>query len=706
MLPGGMDDDTKMTDLYMPAIRGFARRIATPGLILAAHAAPALAQDTTSVVPIRGLRVEVPRPTTTTGGTSAVEVSLDSAGSVAAPTMEEFLRRMPLIEIRANSRGEAQPNLRGAEDRQIAIFLDGIPLTVGWDHRTDMSVIPLTAVRKLVILRGLSSMLHGPNVLGGALEFDVARGASLQAPPPSVTGALALDQEGGTSATAAGAAFFERDFSTWVVRSGIGYRDRPGVTLPEGARADPLLNRELLAGEDGLRLNSDRRQWDGFFSTRYQGFEGTWFSGLLSGYDTDRGVPPEAHVSDPRLWRYPGQTRVFVALSGGSGERLTRFGRGDVEGSFGLDRSTTEIEAYASPAYRTPVDGEIGETLTLTGRLLGDHLFDALGEVRSALTFSDVRHTERFLSGQTFDYEQRLWSLAGEVEIESLRIAGGERGGDGESGTRWTLGAALDGSDTPRSGDKEALGTLWEWGVRTGVTRSAHGGHVLYHVGLSRRTRFPSLRELYSGALGRFQPNPGLRPESLRAAEAGMTVEADDVRFQMVGFKHHLSDGIVRSRTVTPEGVRFQRVNRDQVRSMGLEILAAAARSRFSFGGDLTLQRVRLLDPAIPGGDQPAEYEPAVSGTLNLSVDGPRRVSVNAFFRFRGAQFCESVDSPGRDELDSSATFDVEARRTFFSGRSRVEGIVGLANLADATVQDQCGLPQPGRTLRIQVNLR
>ena len=39
--------------------------------------------------------------------------------------------------------------------------------------------------------------------------------------------------------------------------------------------------------------------------------------------------------------------------------------------------------------------------------------------------------------------------------------------------------------------------------------------------GLSRRGRFPSLRELYSGALGRFEPNPDLRSETLLGAEAG-----------------------------------------------------------------------------------------------------------------------------------------------------------------------------------------
>ena len=377
------------------------------------------AQDTTKVVRIRGLRVEVPRPTATTGGTSAVEVSLDSAGVVAAPTMEEFLRRMPTVQIRANSRGEAQPDLRGAEDRQIAIFLDGIPLTVGWDHRTDISVIPLTAVHKMTLYRGLSSMLHGPNVLGGAIEFDVGRGASLDAHVPPLLAAVSVDQEGGVSTSVTVGSRIARDLGSWVLRSGAGYRDSPGVTLPAGTRDDNRLLANFLADENERRLNSDRRLIDGFLAARYNGRDGAWFSSLFTVSDAERGVPPEAHVEDPRLWRYPGQSRLFTAASGGSGMRGTGLGEGEVEVSFGLDRSTTKIDEYASVAYQTVVDGETGTTTTLTGRVLGDHNFDSGPEVWTALTFSNVSHAEEFMSGESFDYQQRLWSLGGEMEIGS-----------------------------------------------------------------------------------------------------------------------------------------------------------------------------------------------------------------------------------------------------------------------------------------------
>ncbi len=666
----------------------------------------ASAQDTASVTRLRGLRVEVARPSTTTGGTSAVEIAADSLSVVAAPTAEEFLRRMPLVQMRSNSRGEVQPDLRGADDRQIAVLLDGIPLTLGWDHRTDLSIIPLTAVRTVTLLRGLSSMLHGPNVLGGALEFNVARGQSAQTGVQPFAGAFSVDHQGGTNIGATSGASFAQDYTNWFIRAGGGYRDSPGTSLPDGAHADPELSEELLTDADGRRLNSDRQLSDVFLSVRHQRSRGGWFSSLVTAASGHRGVPPEAHVSDPRLWRYPEQNRLVVAMSGGTAQWQNTLGQGHVEAAFGLDRSSSEIEEYASAAYRSVVGSETGLSTTMTGRVLGDYLFSAGPEVRSAFTLANVKHNETVQDGQSFDYQQRLWSLGTEVEIGNTNDSG-----SGGGNTMWSFGASLDGADTPLSGDKPPLRTIWDWGMRTGVTVLGAGGNIMYHAGVSRRTRFPSLRELYSGALGRFEPNPDLRPESLKAGEVGITVTVGDARLQLVGFHQRLSDGIVRTRSMTNEGIRFKRVNRDDIRSTGVELLAAGTRGRLDFGGDVTLKRVRVLDPSLLGDDgQRAEYEPAVSATLNFGVLAPEAVTVSGFLRYRGIQYCENVEITGLDRMDSSATLDLEAMRIFQAGGRasgrRLTGTVGVANLTDSVVLDQCGLPQPGRTLRIQFNIR
>ncbi|MCJ7629445.1 MAG: TonB-dependent receptor, partial [Longimicrobiales bacterium] len=499
----------------------------------------------TSRVPIfklQGLMIMVPRPISTTGGASAVEVVLDSVVMRPAPTLEQVLREMPLIQIRRNSRGEAQPALRGGEDRQIAVVMDGVPLTLGWDARTDLSVIPLTSAQRISLIRGLSSVLYGPNVLGGVVEVDVARGAERQAAPRPLQVDLGLDHTGARSLGVAGGTLLETSEGEWVLRAGAGHQARDGFVLPREAGEDDGLNRVLLTKDGDLLLNTDATRYDGFLSARYRSDGGVWMSLSSSGFTEERGVAPEAHVQEPRLWRYPKQTRFISALSGGTGQRLTPWGEGDLEATLGFDLGSTEIDEFASPAYQEVTGGETGDDLTLTLRVLGDHSLGEKGELRGTFTYADVNHDE-LIDAETNTYRQRLWSLGTEAEWRF----GHAPALLGSLGTRLSLGLALDGADTPESADKPPLGSLRDWGGRLGFTTLAGMEGLVLHGALSRRARFPALRELYSGALGRFVPNPDLKPEVLTGGEMGLTLSRAEVDLQAVGFYQTLSDGIVRA---------------------------------------------------------------------------------------------------------------------------------------------------------------
>ncbi|MFQ5536889.1 MAG: TonB-dependent receptor plug domain-containing protein [Gemmatimonadota bacterium] len=643
---------------------------------------------------VEGVTVRVARPALTTGGASAVTLRLDSVDAPPAPTLEEVLRQVPLIQIRTNSRGEAQPSLRGSEDRQVAVLMDGVPLTLGWDHRTDLSIIPLTAARNVTLLRGLSSVLYGPNTLGGVVEVDVARSRSRTERVDPLTVGFRLDQTGSTQLSATGAHIFEGAFSQWVTRAGAGFQDRRGFPLPEDARRDRNLQADLLGSGD-LRLNSDVRRVDGFLSTRWLREDGAWASFAASGYDVSRGVPPEAHQRRPRLWRYPDQRRILAAMSAGTGQKETMWGTGDLEASLGLDLGSYRIDAFASPEYARVVEWEEGRDRTATLRLLGDHSLGSSMELKGAATWADVTHDETLSPGDAARYRQRLWSLGAEAE---WRITGG---------TRMTAGVAADGADTPETGGKPRLATLWDWGARVGMS-SLVNERLSVHGGVSRRSRFPSLRELYSGALGRFRPNPNLRPETLMGSEAGITWMSAGTELQAVVFHHRIDDGIVR-RSITDDGVRrFQRINQDRIRSTGLELLSVLRAGRARISGDLTLQKTYGLD--MEGRRVDLEYEPSVYGRVEAETPLPGRLRGSAQVRFTGAQMCEDPERGGMVQLEGSRTVDVALRRTFsfplaVGGRGRSEATLSVRNLTDALAFDQCGLPQPGRTVSLQIRL-
>ncbi len=231
---------------------------------------------------------------------------------------------------------------------------------------------------------------------------------------------------------------------------------------------------------------------------------------------------------------------------------------------------------------------------------------------------------------------------------------------------------------------------------------------MLLPGGISRRARFPSLRELYSEALGRFLPNPDLEPEVLTGIELGMTWNLRGADIQVVGFHQTLSDGIVRIGVDTPDGPKRQRVNRDGIRSTGLEMVASGGWRALQYTGDLTLQSAWQVEEGTGVRTRP-EYEPVVVGGFDVAATVSWELILSGGYRYVGSQFCLNAGSASMDKLKEAHRFDLQLRRIFaLEGRSvlsKVDALVSVSNLSDNAIFDQCGLPQPGRTLRIQLRL-
>jgi iron complex outermembrane receptor protein len=673
-------------------------------LILSCGADPALAQPTpgaapadTAIYDLPPVTVRAARPRTTAGGSSAVEVVLDSAATRPAPTLEQVLRTVPLVVVRANSRGEAQPALRGGEDRQIAVLVDGVPITLAWDHRSDLSVIPVTAARSVTLHRGLSSLLHGPNALAGAVEVDIARGDRADAAPPALVLDAGVDHTGARSAALTAGTLRAHAGGRWLVRAGGGYRGTDGFALAHSlTRSDPATVARLTADGE-RRLNTDAQAFDGFLSLRRVNAGGAWGSFTSAGYRLERGVAPETHTSAPRLWRYPLQARGLGALSAGTGMRSTPWGRGDLEASLGADIGRTEIDEYDALDYRMVAGGERDNDRTLTARLLGDHTLGERGDLRMALTFADVSHDEVINGGPEASYRQRLWSLAAEADWKlpsSLPV-------------RVSVGGAADGADTPESADKPALVRLWDWAGRAGATAVLKQGRVIAHLSSGRRARFPALRELYSGALGRFLENPGLRPEAQWVNEAGVTLRHRRGELQVVGFHQAMDDAITRISVATPTGNRFQRVNQGRVSARGIELVADATLGAFALGGSGALQRSRGEDAL--GAAAELEYEPTIYGGVWAEAPLPARTRLGLDLRGTGRQRYIDIDSGVFSSLSRTMQIGLRLSRAFVFGITgpweRLDVTLAVENLADQPIFDQAGLPRPGRTVRLQTRL-
>lgn len=639
------------------------------------------------------------RAATTVGGASAVVVQVPDVRSSPAPVLEQALRESPFVHVRQNSRGEMELSVRGSDSRQAAVLMDGVPITLGWDHRVDPSLVPLTGAQSLVIVRGLSSVLNGPNTLGGTIEVshDAAFG---RLGAGRLWGGAGVDENAAWVASLGGG----RDVGsalggTLSMRAGLSHRDRQGFSLAADARDTTAV--------DGLRTNSDLRESDAFGAAQWRGAGGRSLGLIVSSFAAERGVPPEEHITAPRLWRYPSNTRTLATLSASAGSFTTPFGFGTLDAGAAYNTGRLRILSYDDRTYRTVTGEETGDERTWTGRARLTHTLPAGASLRAAATLATVDYEETLAGPTVSEYGQRLWS--GGVELD-LPLGG--------PGTTLSGGAVHDRVSTPETGGRTAGTERFEApGWRLGVTHDVAESTRL-HASVSRRSRFPSLRELYSGALNRFMPNPALRPERLTGVEAGVTVDRPlggipDATMQLVAFRHDLDDGIVRITLPAPDR-RFQRVNRDRILSHGVELLGGLAFSEshlraLTLTADATVQRISIRD-ASAGGIRHAENNPEVRGMLEVGVPLPASLRGFANARYTGVQYCLNADTGGemrlaaRTELNAAVErrFDLAKRGTVRSLRT----VLALDNATNAAIYDQCGLPQPGRTLRAMLSFQ
>jgi iron complex outermembrane receptor protein len=625
------------------------------------------------------------------GSASALIADLDSADAPPSVSLADMLREMPLVRVRDNSRGETHITLRGSESRQVSVSLDGIPLTIGWDNRVDLSVVPLSGVTRITAIRGLSSLLAGPNVLGGVVQVAVAPAHVEPRAPASIRARVGAATGGSLGADVAGGQGFGLGSGNAQVRAGGGYRRWDYQPIGESIEQPPAAN-------PGQQINSDLRQWNAFVAGRAQGDRGQWLGLSSVAFGAERGVAPELHVSEPRLWRLPVTRRWVTVLGAGMGWEPGTRSSGTVSLRAAVDVGRFEIDEYDALDYGTVTGQEIGEGRTLTLKADGTQSI-GWGEVGVSLTGADTRHDETLDPGDRNRYRQRLFSGAAELSIPL-------GGGSPDNGLGLLVGASLDGSDTPQTGSQPSRSAIWNWGGKVAATLGIPSVRGRAHAGISRRTRAPSLRELYSGALGRFVVNPDLGPETLVAAEVGITGGGPDSQWQIVGFHHRSSDGIVR--TSAGDG-RYQRVNRDRVLATGLELIGGISWKAVFLDGDVTLQGVSIDDPAAPSDERKPEYQPALAGNLDLGVRLPAAVLARFKVSYVGKQYCVHPDLEADVRLDQAAWAGIELGRSWTLGRGsrvrtlRVTG--GVHNLADAPVYDQCGLPGSGRQFTLTVGL-
>ena len=511
--------------------------------------------------------------------------------------LADVLRGIAGVTVRANSRGETVARIRGAEERQTQVFLDGAPLGVPWDGRVDLGLLPAGLLGETRVTKGAAPIEYGANAVAGVVDFQTRQSAQ---------GSFA-HLEGGSLGSGSGFAGAGR--TAGQLRGDAGSRrDHPrcraagwAAAVRPDLAADRRTNTDLDAGSVFAALGTTT----GDLQLR---------ASLLH-VAADRGIAPESDrpaEAGPRYWRYPDialtQATLNAALSLGDDAELRAVGWRQ---SFGQT-----IEQYRSVDYAALRRVQDDDDDTIGGRLVFAHRAGPL-QLRWAASAQSSTHVQvetdfpSGTAGPALHYRQNLYSAGVEADAQLA------------PGVRATFGAAYDAAETPLTGDKPRQPSLDAGAASAALAIDLGDGAVLTLSG-GRRTRFPTARELFGEALGRFALNPDLRPEQAWLADA-------ELRWARPGLALVLNPFFIRSHDTLAQRVladgRRQRFNLSGATSFGIDARVVhdiTDTLRFELSGSVLRARA---DAGKRGGATPAAT-PVVRGAWRCSTGTCRASSI------------------------------------------------------------------------------
>lgn len=611
-------------------------------------------------------------------------IPLAAVDRLDAVDVAQTARLIPAAHVQTNSRGESLVYLRGAGERQVALFFDGALLNIPWDNRIDLSLLPSSVVGGVTVAKGVPSVLWGANVLGGAVNLT----------------SRALEGEGTfTEATVqGGSAYFGQSVVTHLGRRGSvsyvgsgGYARRDGYSVPGSLEEAGL---RFSQPSQSVRTNTDYRLLNGFGRVAVDLGASTQVGLSALHVDGEKGVAPEGHldpaVESVRFWRYPDWRLSMLILSGQAGLDDATTLRGALWGS----RFAQTIADYEGITYDQLASEQADEDWTLGGRAI---LQRRLAPVTLRLGLNALTSTHR---QQEFEYEEGARNAAPrQTYRQGLYSAGLEAEASPVAPLTLTVGVSLDALTAPETGDKPARDPFVDYGVTAGgVVRLDETW--AFNASVGRKTRFPTLRELFGEALNRFLVNPDLRPESSLLAEVGTRRSGEFLSGEATFFLNRTDDTIDQRRL---EDGRRQRVNLGGSRIYGLELVGATRPfRRVHLDGHLTVMHLEGL--RADGGTVRLSEKPAVLGRLAATYNPGLGPNATVEAAYTGVAY--SPDAPDSfARLDPS--FVLNARVGYRAAVRMVaaEVFARVNNITDAVVLPQLGLPGPGREVQAGIKL-
>ena len=562
--------------------------------------------------------------------------------------LSDILKFIPGSMVTFGDKDTYTLKLRGVGANRIALLVDGVPVYEPYFSTFDLKTISAGSIDTVQVTKGPSSVLYGPNTLGGLVNVITQR--------PGDRPSLSLLGSYGDLQTRSLGFDSSYRWNRFAVAANALYQDSDGFYYP-----DPVAGQTERTNSNFERLNLNGK----LYFTPSDSTEIMVNAGL---YQSEYGMPAALFTQRARYWRFPRWDRWTVNAGGFTslgGDSVLRFR------AYYVNYYNT-LDWYNDPAMTSLMSKSTYDNSSYGAFALADLPTGRRNTVKASLLYQqDVAKTQdnpdlpwdKFDQGTVsagledhFSLSDQ-WKLIGGLSLDTINKF---EGGENNTSLNPLVGVKF----TPRE-------------------------DLDFHVSFARKSRFPSMRSLYSPSSG----NPDLLAESGQNLEISGTYSGPVYLTGSVFFtKFKNFIDTIR----LPDGTRLY-YNVGKAHIYGFEVQLQKNMSWLA-----AMVNYTFLDHRNDTDDRPLDAQPDHNLNFDVSII-PFRDFRFGFFGIFGSESWW-YDSTTRKVLSIPSYFNLDAVVSY-QLQGRYEIFAKLGNVFDDYFYTEPGFPWRGRYFEFGLRL-
>ena len=584
----------------------------------------------------------------------------------------------------AGARGESKVSIRGHNAQRISVFIDGIPVYVPYDGNFDFGRFLTNDIAQIDVSKGYSSVAYGANTMGGVVNLITKK--PTKEFKGDIRGEIIFDSNGKKAKHIESIHLGSRIGNFYTQLSGT-YTKRDHFRLSDDYTA--TASSEQPKGE---RLYSENKDHKISFKAGYLVDDGSEIAISYANQKGEKEYPVSVNKKEAReqFRTSPFWNKETVSISG-----VNFLGNGYIKVLAYYDKSNNSMSAYDDNTFSTQnkkfafsseYDDYTYGTRLEYGLETDENFFKVATnykkDVHRDYNLKENGKLDKKYKGNTLSIGvENIYNLTKDLQLLA-----------GMSYDRLKDDSAFDSNPkaTPKLSKMDAfspqIALIHTLDINSKVKAS-----------FSNKTYFPSMKDRFSGRIGKYKPNPNLSEEKANHYELGYAYKKQSLLININVYFSKIKDAINQKKVADPDSFgetldQNQNIGKFEHKGLELDLAYNIDQTNTTIGGNYAYVEVKNKT----NNDNKRTYVPKQQVFTYVKQDFSSGFSIYANMKIRSGVYAEDNDKNNDDylEVPSFTTFDL---KTMYEYSDQLLFEVGVKNFTDKNTQYDLGFPEAGR---------